>query len=154
MCRLPRSTTVIAYVLMAVSTGVHFGLWYMVRAIFGSAYDQYGFYNPPAYLIYFQATTNLLTVFGMVLAPYFGLASFVPGPSSVWVKVKNLINGHISFPFIGGAVLFYLGMAAGYSGFSVFDVPLLIGYLTFVILSSLIVMMAVRSDTAATPPTA
>ncbi|MBI3841127.1 MAG: hypothetical protein HY297_04130 [Thaumarchaeota archaeon] len=92
--------------------------------------------------------TTLVTIFGMVLMPYFGAASLIAEDRSVWRQTVMLIQQHISFPFVGGVALFYSGFALYQSyyfgGGLQFEADVLIGYILFVVTSTLLVYMSSR----------
>ena len=100
----------------------------------------------------------MLSIFAMVLLPYFEVASFIESEGGYWKEVSRLIHRHISIPFIGGysiSVLaiypsgFIFGLYGGYgsgtfSGIQAVYDPILAGYLLFVFVASLITIMANR----------
>jgi len=87
---------------------------------------------------------NVMAVAGMILGPYFGLAGLIAKDKSIWVEVNRMLHTHISFPVIGGLVLFY-GSIFLY-GFLYFLLPV---YVLFVCLATLITVMASRTSKSA-----
>ncbi len=140
---------VFAALVAYVVTGASAALYpYVLNQITAS------FYRPSfaPTLIYIQ----FLTVFGLVLGPYFGIASLMPGAPSIWREVSRLIERHISFPFIGGTMLSYFGALAGSAfifgaGTNPGATILLSVYLTLAALATVIVILSNRRPT---PPTA
>ncbi len=69
--------------------------------------------------------------------------------NSVWVDVNRMLHGHISIPIVGGLVLFYNSVFV-YAFVSIF-LPV---YLLFVVLATLITVMASRASGPSTTPSA
>ncbi len=92
---------------------------------------------------------NLLAVAGMILGPYFAVAGLIAKDNSVWVDVNRMLHGHISIPIVGGLVLFYNSVFV-YAFVSIF-LPV---YLLFVVLATLITVMASRASGPSTTPSA
>ena len=100
----------------------------------------------------------MLSIFAMVLLPYFEVASFIGPKDGYWKEVSQLIHRHISIPFIGGyalsllaifpsGLLFGLGGGYGSSVYSQLDMiygPILAAYLLFVSSASLITILGNR----------
>ena len=103
----------------------------------------------------------MLSVFGMVLAPYLEVAAFNAPKGGYWKEVSQLIHRHISIPFIGGYGLsllsippaaFIFGLGGGSSGFETVYDPVLFGYLLFVFSASMITILANRKPKAEQAP--
>ncbi|MBI3859260.1 MAG: hypothetical protein HY296_03340 [Thaumarchaeota archaeon] len=108
------------------------------------------------------AYVMILSVFGLVLAPYFEVASFTSKKGTYWKEVSRLIHGHVSIPFIGGYALsisavypsaFLLaGFGLASSTLLVYFDFVLVAYLVFIFTSSAITIMANREPTMDEPP--
>jgi hypothetical protein len=77
--------------------------------------DQFGVttYSPDV-LPYFSVGITLATLL-MIITPYFGIAA-LQGAGSVWKRAVELIERHISFPFLSGLFLFYSRTYVGLLG--------------------------------------
>ncbi len=101
----------------------------------------------------------ILSIFGMVLAPYFEVASLIVNKGEVWKEVGHLIHRHISMPFLGGYALSFLAIypAAFLFGLGFFNQtlifdPILVTYLAFVLAASAITVMSNRKPAAILSP--
>ncbi len=103
----------------------------------------YGFSFPGEFIL------NVVAVAGMILGPYFGLAGLIAKDKSIWVEVNRMLHTHISFPIIGGLALFYGSIFL--TGFLYFLLPV---YILFVILATLIPVMASRTPKPPVSPPA
>ena len=115
--------------------------------------DRYGVIAYNLDIIPFYYVGLSLAIFGMVILPYFGVASVGVTPSSIWKRAKAMIDAHVSFPFLGGTMLLLGRLAPLPYGYNPGDLGYNFGiglvltiYLLFVILVSLISIMANRSS--------
>lgn len=115
-------------------------------SIFGGGFflQGYPYYSPFYSLIGFAGPFGfflaIMAVAGLVLGPHFALAGLVVKDGSVWVEVNRMLHTHISFPILGGLVLFY--SALFYGAFSaVFP-----GYVAVVFLGTLLSVMAAKKS--------
>jgi len=127
---------VISYVVVAVSAAAYWGLPFTMSV--GYSYGYAG--NP---LLGDYVAVSIVAVFGLVLGPYFAAAALMPGASSVWVEASRLIHRHISIPFLGGVALAYLNVGS-YAAFGLAGIPTVAIYVTFVVVATLIAVMANR----------
>ncbi len=96
-----------------------------------------GSFNP--YNAFFFA--KLLAVVGLVLGPYFGLASLISRENSVWVEANRMIHEYISIPIVGGVFLLFF-QTGFYSDVGFTLIPV---YVLFVFLATGIPVMAART---------
>ncbi len=86
---------------------------------------------------------KVFPVAGLVLGPYFGLASLISKENSVWVEANRMIHEHISIPVVGGVFLLFLPGFYSDAGFTLIPV-----YVLFVFLATGIPVMAAKSGNA------
>ncbi len=145
LCQVHVRAAATAYILAVLSVTLY---WYWPQYFHP---DLFGGYPP-------DQTAELMVgvsaaIFGMVLFPYFGAGSLVHGPGSVWAKTYRLLNGHISFPFIGGVSLAYLTIPFIGTGFPLSGLPLIAVYVLFSLAATVLVVMANRPGGPAAPET-
>ena len=105
------AAAVVSYVVVTVSSVAFVGLPYVLQ--YTKAFNTIDYNN-----FNFLEIVLIGCVFGMVLAPYFGAASLIASDGdSVTRETLNLIQKHISFPFLGGIGLFVAGLYLSPAGF-------------------------------------